>query len=481
VRKGVLMSEAGKRMEVAIKSLPQAAIDQQRNALYAELKVLNVATVRCQGVTRLLGTSVKDGRMHLVMKLYEGSLAKQLEGAPGHRFESWQCLQVLQQVCRAVAELHAANIVIGDLKPGNILYDEYGQYVVADFGISRVIDSTGARFMPSSVEGSFEYMAPEQFAPEESGGIGVECDLWGLACTVVEMVSGEKYWGERSFGDIKSGVLDRGEHPPLPAAGVLPAAITQALGRCFARLPQDRISAAHLLAAVSDALSTGGIGAEPAQHQPSPEPQSDRHPGCDFGDGAGPRSRYPCPVGFDFGTTYSCVAVYRNDNDMGKIFKDESENSKMPSCVAFTEGGHVVGIDAKDNALLDPANTVFNIKRLLGRRMDDLCLQNHLKQFPFRIQGKDGLPQIVVQYKGTEKLFTPTEVASMIFSKMKVCAESILGRVVTGGVIAVPAHFNFAQRAATKNAGSMAGLNVIRIVSEQSAAARAYGVCVFVR
>jgi len=178
-------------------------------------------------------------------------------------------------------------------------------------------------------------------------------------------------------------------------------------------------------------------------------------------------------VGIDLGTTYSCVGVFQND--AVEIIANESGNRTTPSWVAFTESERVIGEAAKQQAAGNPLNTIFDAKRLIGRKMEDQCVKDDMKHFPFRIEGKDGLPQIVINFKGEDKSFSPEEVSSMILSKMKDSAETFLGCEVKNAVITVPAYFNDSQRTATKDAGQIAGLNVLRIINEPTAAAIAYG------
>mmetsp|Transcript_44466 Transcript_44466/g.111403 ORF Transcript_44466/g.111403 Transcript_44466/m.111403 type:complete len:788 (+) Transcript_44466:160-2523(+) len=253
VRRGVLNLGQGKKMAVAVKTLPVTAPEAERKTFDGELKVLSLATIRCQGVCRLLGTTMQEGQMHLVMKLYAGSLFRQLIKAPGRRFEVRRTLDIMQQVCRGVAELHAQQVVIGDLKPSNILYDQFGHYVIADFGMSRVVDGTMSRFLPSSVQGTLAYMAPEQFDPDGFGGVGLEADVWALACTVCEMLSGECPWKGLKMAAVVRKVSVNGEHPPIPAG--LPLAVAVTLRRCFSRQPRERPTAQEVLETVAQSIA----------------------------------------------------------------------------------------------------------------------------------------------------------------------------------------------------------------------------------
>ncbi|KAL8252617.1 hypothetical protein R6Q59_036310 [Mikania micrantha] len=179
-------------------------------------------------------------------------------------------------------------------------------------------------------------------------------------------------------------------------------------------------------------------------------------------------------IGIDLGTTYSCVAVWKHDRI--EIIPNDQGNRTTPSYVAFVDEQRLVGDGAKNQAPMNPANTVFDAKRLIGRRFSDSKVQEDMKLWPFKvIEGPADTPKIVVTYKGQEKEFSAEEISSMILGKMKETAEAYIGKIVKDAVITVPAYFNDSQRQATKDAGTIAGLNVIRIINEPTAAAIAYG------
>merc|ERR1712054_647985 len=179
-------------------------------------------------------------------------------------------------------------------------------------------------------------------------------------------------------------------------------------------------------------------------------------------------------VGIDLGTTYSCVGIWQNDRV--EIIANDQGNRTTPSFVAFTETERMIGDAAKNQAAMNPKNTVFDAKRLIGRKFTDSSTQSDLKHFPFKVVAKEGdRPAIVVEYKGEEKSFFPEEISSMVLTKMKETAEAYLGEKVPNAVVTVPAYFNDSQRQATKDAGSIAGINVLRIINEPTAAAIAYG------
>ncbi|EDO16945.1 hypothetical protein Kpol_1041p2 [Vanderwaltozyma polyspora DSM 70294] len=178
-------------------------------------------------------------------------------------------------------------------------------------------------------------------------------------------------------------------------------------------------------------------------------------------------------VGIDLGTTYSCVAHFANDRV--EIIANDQGNRTTPSYVAFTDTERLIGDAAKNQAAMNPTNTVFDAKRLIGRNFTDAEVQGDMKHFPFKVVSVEGKPQIQVEYKGETKTFTPEQISSMVLGKMKETAEAYLGGTVNDAVVTVPAYFNDSQRQATKDAGTISGLNVLRIINEPTAAAIAYG------
>ena len=179
-------------------------------------------------------------------------------------------------------------------------------------------------------------------------------------------------------------------------------------------------------------------------------------------------------IGIDLGTTYSCVGVWKNNNV--EIIANDQGNRTTPSYVAFTDTERIIGDAAKNQVSMNTDNTIFDAKRLIGRKFSNQQIQQDMKHWPFKVRAdSNDKPIITVEYKGEEKDFKPEEISAMILTKMKNVAENYLGKAVNSAVITVPAYFNDAQRQATKDAGTIAGLNVLRIINEPTAAAIAYG------
>ena len=185
-------------------------------------------------------------------------------------------------------------------------------------------------------------------------------------------------------------------------------------------------------------------------------------------------TKFAPAIGIDLGTTYSCVGVWQNDRV--EIIANDQGNRTTPSYVSFTEDERLVGDAAKSIAASNTKNTVFDAKRLIGRTFNDPAIQDDMKHWPFTVfDAGSGKPKIEVEVKGEKKQYTPEEISAFVLQKMKSIAEAYLGAPVKDAVITVPAYFNDSQRQATKDAGLIAGLNVLRIINEPTAAAVAYG------
>lgn len=179
-------------------------------------------------------------------------------------------------------------------------------------------------------------------------------------------------------------------------------------------------------------------------------------------------------IGIDLGTTYSCVGAFRNGRV--EIIANDQGNRITPSYVAFMDNGdRLTGDAAKNQATINPENTIFDVKRLIGRHYSDKSVQADKKLVPYSIVSEDDKPMVQVEQNGKKIKFAPEEISAMVLAKMKQTAETFLGKDIESAVVTVPAYFNDAQRQATKDAGTISGLKVRRIINEPTAAAIAYG------
>eukprot|EP00960_Hanusia_phi_P048418 758936-Hanusia_phi.AAC.1 len=238
---GELLEGSGRR-KVAVKRYPSVWIEQEMDMFRRETEVLFLAAMRCHNVCKVYGTTIKDGKLCIVMRLYRQSLQDLIQQQPSRALGLPLVKKYAAEICKAVAELHEQNIVLQDLKPANILLDDLDHCVVADFGISKILQENSLH-MPSNVQGTFNYMSPEAFDPERFCGISSKADSWSFACTLIEMLSGQRPWQDVKMAKIISCVLD-GAIPPLPPG--LPPAIRSLLLACFSFDPRARPTFAEM-------------------------------------------------------------------------------------------------------------------------------------------------------------------------------------------------------------------------------------------
>jgi len=182
---------------------------------------------------------------------------------------------------------------------------------------------------------------------------------------------------------------------------------------------------------------------------------------------------YGTVIGIDLGTTYSCVGIFQNGKV--EIIANEQGNRITPSYVAFTDSERLIGDAAKNQVSFNPENTIYDAKRLIGRRYSDATVKADMRLWPFKVINKNGKPYINVNFKRKKVSFAAEEISAMILTKMKNIVETYLGQKITHAVVTVPAYFNDSQRQATKDAGIISGMNILRIINEPTAAAIAYG------
>ena len=231
------LHEGGMTHKVAIKKYPSAFAEQEIEMFRRETSVLFMAATRCHNVCKVYGTSIKDSKMCIVMKLYRESMNGLMRRYPEGKLPVHEVKRYGSEICKAVAELHAQGIISQDLKPANFLIDDLDHCVVADFGISKIVHGTFGAHMPSNVQGTFNYMSPEAFDPEQFGGVTFSADSWSFACSLLEMLTGVKPWNGIKMAPIVRKVMNR-EIPDIPPG--LPPPLDLVLRGCFKFNPMER-------------------------------------------------------------------------------------------------------------------------------------------------------------------------------------------------------------------------------------------------
>lgn len=251
------LKTGAREQRVAVKTLCAATQAEQRKNLDAELSAHVVAQNGADGVCRLLGTCEQQGKIYLVMRRYECSLADRLAGLSGlSGLTDKELRRIGHSLCLTLEQLHAAGVIVSDIKPANVLFDAYDRPVVADFGIAALVGRT-TRIVPTSVKGSFNYMAPEALEPP----FGVEADIWSMGSLLVEMHTGKAPWASMQMQQIVAAVLLRKRTPDVPET--MPAA--EIVRACFCFAPRDRPTAGALAAALLQDETTAVLSAENAR------------------------------------------------------------------------------------------------------------------------------------------------------------------------------------------------------------------------
>jgi len=391
----------------------------------------------------------EDGGLpFLVMPLVSGGtlLTRMRRGKP----EPLTVADWTRQLANALDTAHQAGILHRDIKPHNVLLGKDDRMLLADFGIAKMADSTRLT-NTGAVVGTPIYMSPEIAQGKEATRAS---DLYALAVLVFELLTGAPPFD----GDSPLAVMNLHVHGAIPRAterdSLLPKAVDAVFEWCLAKDPSRRpASCAEFAQALEEAVTL--LEAAPPKAVGAPA--------------VGPVSALV--LGIDLGTTNSCVAVYEKDGP--KVLANREGSRTTPSVVAFTDRAErFVGLAARRQALTNPRHTIHAAKRLIGRKFDDPEVKKAQEVLQYRlVAGENGDVKIDVDGRSV----SPEEIAALILAEVRACAEEALGTPVQQAVVTVPAYFNDAQRQATRDAGQIAGLDVIRILNEPTAAAVAYG------
>jgi molecular chaperone DnaK len=375
----------------------------------------------------------------------------------------------VKQIADALQYAHDEKLIHRDVKPENILLGQHEEILLSDFGIATIAQSSGS-MKTQDIAGTVLYMAPEQI----QGKPRYASDQYALGIIIYQWLTGTTPF-RGSHVEIVTQHLTVPPPPLRTIVSTIPVEVEQVVLTALAKDPKRRFGSVRAFAnALEQAYKIPLPFADrpngpPPPRQPKPEPP----PKKVFHESASPRPQYGRSkvIGIDLGTTNSCVAVM--ENGVPTVIPNAEGARITPSIVAFTKKGlRLVGEAAKRQAVINPENTIYSIKRFLGRKYDDPQVDHERHHVPYKVvRASNGDAWVEVQ----GKQYSPQEISAMILQKLKTDAEVYLGAHITQAVITVPSYFNHTQRQATKDAGRIAGLEVLRIINEPTAASLAYG------
>ncbi|KAM0886524.1 hypothetical protein ACQ4PT_029628 [Festuca glaucescens] len=460
---------------VAVKRLTMTTVGKDDNLFLNEIQhvtgICHPNIVRLEGYCYHTDTEIAshEGRNFFVNQLYRllcfeylpnGSLDKYLSDESSGL--DWHArYNIIKGICAGLYCLHkgreGAPILHMDLKPTNILLDNNMTPKISDFGLSRLFDGGKTHAHTENIIGTRVYMAPEYI---DGCTLSKEADIFSLGIMIIEIMTGHNNYREGTSDEQFTEVYDkwRTRLQKTSKTTSLEEECRQVeqcieVGReCMDKERKRRPNIRKIIETLEGTKCSGG---------------EDGHVLAETED--------TLVIGIDLGTTHSSVGVWQNGRV--EIVPNDQGKRTTPSWVAFTDSERLIGERANNQVARNASNTVFDVKRLIGRSFSDASVKSDAKYWPFGlIQGQDDRPLISVSYLGEKKEFSPEEISAMMLVKMKETAEVFLGpgTTIKNAVVTVPAYFNNSQRKATKDAATIAGLNVLRIINEPTAAALAF-------
>lgn len=496
VYKGLI--DKGKEI-VAIKRLKPSSTQGEKEFL-TEIETLS--ELRHVNLVPLIGYCNVPGEMIIVYEyMSNGTLADHLynhvRNDRSFSLLNWkQCLNICVGAARGLDYLHTGHgIIHRDVKVSNILLDENLTAKISDFGLAKHENMTDLHsFVSTDVKGSHWYVDPYYLNNRK---LTRKSDTYSFGVVLLEVLCGRPAFDPRVAQDeqilikwtkdkISKGEVDQIVSSSLReeiSPGIL-REFVEIAERCLHNEPKKRPTMAqvvlqlesiheqHERMKLAGQNETRNVAGDFCPPNGATNATVDSDKGIEEATEAG--KGYDSAIGIDFGTSYSCVGVWQNDHV--QIISNDHGNITTPSYVGFSEFEQLIGDAAKNQVIRNSANTVFNFKRLIGGRFTDDAVQKGGKFRPFKITaGPGNKPMIEVNYKGEDKQFSLEEISSMVLLNMKKIAETHLHSSVRNAIVCVPAYFNNSQRQAIKDAGAIAGLHVMRIIKEPTAAAIAYG------